>query len=108
MCIRDSGKLAWSYHTVRFVCSKIISARQAMKLIREHWHIENKLHWTLDVSYGEDASRAKSGFIAQNLASIRRFANNMLASVTGRSSNMTDQMKFSLDFEFRKKVLGLD
>lgn len=106
--LNSNGDLAWSYHTVRFVCSKIITAKQAMKLVREHWHVENKLHWTLDVSYGEDASRARSGFIAQNLASIRRFANNMLASVTGRASNMTDQMKFSLDFEFRKKVLGFD
>ena len=37
-----------------------------------HWQVEKKLHWILDVHYGEDASRAETGYFAQNLATLRR------------------------------------
>lgn len=48
------------------------------KLIRDHWSIENKLHWSLDVSFGEDQSRVRTGHAAENLARLRRTALNLL------------------------------
>jgi hypothetical protein len=41
---------------------------------REHWHIENKVHYVRDVSMGEDASRVRSGSAPQVLAAIRNLA----------------------------------
>ena len=90
-----------------YICSKAIDALQAAALVRRHWHVENKLHWTLDVSYGEDASRAMTGYLAENLAQIRRIAQNMLAKVTGRASRLVDQMHFASDLEWRNQVWGL-
>ncbi len=34
--------------------------------IRSHWGVENKLHWTLDVTFCEDASRKRNNNAAQN------------------------------------------
>jgi len=48
------------------------------KLIRDHWGVENKLHWSLDVTFGEDASRLRDGHAAENLSRLRRLALNLL------------------------------
>jgi len=45
--------------------------------IRQHWTIENGLHWILDVTFGEDASRIRTGMGAQNFAIVRRMALNL-------------------------------
>jgi predicted transposase YbfD/YdcC len=46
--------------------------------IRSHWHIENRVHWILDVTFREDDSRARVGFQPENLALLRRMALNLL------------------------------
>ena len=51
------------------------SGRQAQKLavlIRNHWRVENQLHWTLDVSFNEDQCRVRVENAAENLARVRR------------------------------------
>ena len=48
------------------------------RAVRGHWGVENKLHWTLDVWFREDQSRARSGYAAENLATLRRLALNLL------------------------------
>jgi predicted transposase YbfD/YdcC len=50
------------------------SARRLGLAVREHWGVENRLHWSLDVSFGEDQSRARIGNAAQNLSRVRRIA----------------------------------
>lgn len=49
-----------------------------MKAVRKHWSIEINLHWSLDVSFKEDLNRARAGHSAQNLATVRRIALNLL------------------------------
>lgn len=46
--------------------------------IRSHWHVENKLHWQLDVSFNEDQNRLRSGYAAQNISLINKVALNLL------------------------------
>ena len=48
------------------------------RAVRGHWAIENNLHWCLDVVFGEDQSRARSGFAVANLGVARRLALNLL------------------------------
>lgn len=55
-------------------------AELLLNLARGHWGIENRCHWVLDVVYGEDASRVRSGYAAQNLALLRRLSHNLLRS----------------------------
>ncbi|MCL2648415.1 MAG: ISAs1 family transposase, partial [Phycisphaerales bacterium] len=52
--------------------------------IRGHWGVENPLHWSLDVTFGEDASRVRVGHAAENLSRLRRIALNMLQRETSR------------------------
>ena len=46
--------------------------------IRSHWGVENKLHWTLDVAFSEDASRKRNGNAAQNYSILLKIALNLL------------------------------
>jgi len=52
-------------------------AQKLGRAIRQHWGIENKLHWTIDVTF-EDACRIRTGHAPQNLSLLRRIALNAL------------------------------
>ena len=66
------------FDTRYFVTSATLSAEQAAAWVRGHWGIENEMHWTLDVTFGEDQSRLRKGHGAQNMAVVRHFALNLL------------------------------
>ncbi len=53
-------------------------AQRLAHAIRSHWSIENKLHWALDVSFGEDHCRVRKGHGAENFSRLRRIALNLL------------------------------
>ena len=58
--------------------SKRQTPRKLMEVIREHWSVENKLHWPLDVVFNEDDARARKNHAPQNLSFIRRMALDIL------------------------------
>jgi predicted transposase YbfD/YdcC len=56
--------------------------------IREHWSIENKLHWSLDVTFNEDQSRIRQGHAAENAGLLRRLALSILKQDTWYSNSL--------------------
>ncbi|UVK52041.1 ISAs1 family transposase [Mesorhizobium sp. AR02] len=72
------GKTAAS---VRYVAlSKVLTPKHLAETVRAHWTIENQLHWSLDVVFREDDARTRKDNAPQNLAVIRRLAQNILAA----------------------------
>ena len=67
-----------SRQTRYYISSLPGDARVLGAAIRRHWGIENELHWVLDVAFGEDQCRARTGYAAQNVALLRRCALNLL------------------------------
>jgi predicted transposase YbfD/YdcC len=68
---------------VQFYITSIASdANKIGSAIRQHWGIENSVHWTLDVTFGEDESRIRSLHSPQNFALLRRIALNALERET--------------------------
>jgi predicted transposase YbfD/YdcC len=53
-------------------------AATMLAAIRGHWTVENQLHWSLDVSFGEDLCRLRKGHAAENFSRLRRVALNLL------------------------------
>jgi predicted transposase YbfD/YdcC len=61
-----------------YLLSKFMSARRLLQNVRSHWGIENRLHWVLDVVFGEDGARSRKDNAPENLAILRRFAANIV------------------------------
>ena len=69
--------------TIRyFISSWSASARDFLQRIREHWQIENGLHWVLDIAFREDKSRIRKDHAPQNMAILRHMATNLLKQDT--------------------------
>lgn len=63
---------------VRFYLSSVQDKAERLgELVRQHWGIENSLHWVMDVTFNEDASRVRKGYADENLATVRRWALNL-------------------------------
>ncbi len=79
------------------------------RAVRGHWGIENKLHWTLDVCFGEDQSRARTGHAAENLASLRRLALNLLKREKTKKRGVRSKMlNASWDHSYLLTLLGVE
>ncbi|MCF8457023.1 MAG: ISAs1 family transposase [Bacteroidales bacterium] len=63
------------------------------KAVRTHWHIENKLHWILDVVFKEDYCRVRTGHGAENLTTIRKMALNMIKMETSDKGSFKGKRK---------------
>jgi len=61
-----------------FIVSRYFSGERFAQAVRNHWGIENSLHWVLDVTFNEDQSRARERRMADNLSWLRRFAISLL------------------------------
>jgi predicted transposase YbfD/YdcC len=76
--------------------------------IRQHWGIENKLHWALDVSFGEDQSRKRAGNSARNFSLLNRIALNMLRQETSSKRGIKGKrLKAGWDHAYLLKLLGV-
>ncbi len=78
------------------------------RAVRGHWAVENSLHWVLDVQMGEDDSRARTGYAAENLATLRRLALNLLKrEATKKRGIRGKQLNASWDHAYLLRLLGV-
>jgi predicted transposase YbfD/YdcC len=92
-----------------YISSLDAGAERMSALVRGHWHIENKLHWVLDVTFGEDRIKIAKRNGAENLALVRKIALNMLQSTPGRGKGSSVAAKKKLAvwrFDYLLTVLG--
>ncbi len=79
ICSRREVNGVESYEQRYYISShKDKDAEFMAHAIRSHWHVENKLHWQLDVSFNEDQNRLRSGYAAENISLINKVALNLL------------------------------
>jgi predicted transposase YbfD/YdcC len=77
-----------------FISSLTGSAEKIAKAAREHWAIENSLHYVLDVTFNEDKSRIRKDNAPENLAVLRRIALNMVKNEsTHKKSSVRSRIK---------------
>ena len=82
-------------------------AQRLGKAIRQHWSIENQLHWILDVTFGEDACRIRTGNAPENIALLKRWSINLLNQETSfKRSTRQKARRASMDKGYLLKVLA--
>ena len=77
--------------------------------IRQHWRVENSLHWCMDVIFGDDAMRARLGNAAHNFAVLRHIALNLLRlDPTQRKASLkVKRLLAASTDDYRAQLLGL-
>ena len=89
-----------------FLSSLPADAQRIGRAIRLHWGIENQLHWVLDVSFGEDASRIRKGHGPENMTLLRRMAISVLNQETTSKRSMRQKAKLAaMKPDYMMKVL---
>jgi predicted transposase YbfD/YdcC len=91
---------AWYYLTSLRTSADVLAG-----YIRNHWGIENGLHWCLDVAFREDESRTRAGHAGANLGLLRRVALSLLKRAGTKGSIQTRRMKAAWDDEYLLRVL---
>ena len=76
--------------------------------IRSHWAVENKLHWTLDVAFSEDASRKRNQNAAQNYSVLLKIALNLLKNEKSEKQGVKGKrLKAGWDNKYLLKLLKI-
>jgi predicted transposase YbfD/YdcC len=94
-------------YAITSVDKKRASAEQLQKLWREHWHIENKLHYVRDVTYKEDKSQVRAGSIPQVMAALRNAAISLMR-VSGATNIAAACRRFAAQPGLALAAVGLD
>lgn len=95
------------YATRYYISSLSSGAKEHQQAIRLHWGIENKLHWVLDVAFGEDASRKRIGNASQNFSILSKIALNLLKNETSERQGIKGKrLKAAYDQNYLIKILS--
>lgn len=108
--VRKVGEKVADLEQRYYIASRPLTPEQLARAVRSHWDIENKLHWVLDVTMGEDASTVRKDNAPQNLSLLKKIVLNLIRL------DATDPVKCSLrikrkraawDDDVRTNMLGL-
>jgi predicted transposase YbfD/YdcC len=91
-----------------YITSLRPDAARLNSVVRQHWGIENKLHWVLDVGFGEDLDRKRAGHAAQNFSVLNRIALNLLKQdTTFKRGIKAKRLKAAWNHPYLLKLLGI-
>jgi len=91
-----------------FIGSRRASAKTYGRALRNHWRIENSLHWQLDVTFQEEQNRVTKRNAAENLALLRRLALSLLQAHPAKLSIAKKRFAAALDPDFLEEILRGD
>ena len=89
-----------------YLCSKVMPVEDFANVVRAHWGIENGLHWSLDVTFGEDQCRLRSGHGPQNMAIVRHIVMNLMRTTRTRSSLKVRRKKAGWNTRYLGDILA--
>lgn len=91
-----------------YLASLAPDAERAAQTVRQHWGVENSLHWVLDVAFREDESRVRVGNAPENLALVRKITHNLLQQEkTLKRGVKTKRFVAALDDAYLLKILNV-
>jgi predicted transposase YbfD/YdcC len=89
-----------------YISSVVADAKEFNSFIRQHWGVENSLHWTLDVTFREDAQRKRNGKAAQNFSMVQKIALNLLKKEESKRMIIKNKrLMAAWDNEFLMRIL---
>ena len=83
-----------------YLARGVLDAARANALIRQHWGIENSVHWVLDMTFNEDYSRIRTDHAPQNMAVLRHITLNLLRQESSRGNLKSKRFRAGLNEEY--------
>jgi len=107
MTINNTTRSSGNSVEIRYyILSKYISGARFASAFRDHWGIENSLHWQLDVTFGEDQSRIRKGHADTNFSTLRRTALSLLKQEKSAKCGVKNKrLKSGWDGDYLAKVV---
>ena len=91
-----------------YISSRLAGAERMGTVVRGHWGVENGLHWSLDVVFGEDQARMREGNSAENFSVLRRIALNLFRQdSTVKAGIKNRRLLACCDDVYRQKLLEI-
>ena len=88
-----------------FLSSLALDAPLLARAVRAHWHVENRLHWVLDVVFHDDLMRLRTDHGPKNRATIKHMAMNLLRGARGKDSLKTRRKAAAWNHDYLKAIL---
>jgi len=103
-CVLRDGKEQMECR--HYILSKYLSAKKFAQAVRNHWSIENRLHWQLDVTFQEDQCRIRKGNADANFSTLRRTALSLLKNNHSKKVGVKNKrLLAALDDDYLLEVL---
>jgi len=91
-----------------YISSLQLSPQRLLEVIRDHWGIENRLHWCLDMAFREDESRYRTDHGPENLATVRHIAVNQLRQdITAKTGIRARRLRAARSLPYLERILTL-
>lgn len=88
-----------------YVSSAPLDAEVFAAAVRAHWHVENRLHWVLDVVFHDDLARLRTGNGPANMAVIRHMAMNLVRNPKDKHSLKNRRKLANLNPDYLETLL---
>ena len=107
--VTSTGETRTSAESRYYICSdEEPTAKRLQQAVREHWGVENNLHWTIDMAFREDESRIRTGNAPSNMAVLRHIALNLIRQDKERKVGVkASRLKAGWSTDYLEKLLGL-
>lgn len=88
-----------------FISSLPANIQQFAKAVRGHWGIENRLHWVLDMVFGDDHCRVRKDNAAANFTTLKHVALNLIQKSRGKKSIRVMRKKAGWNNQILRKII---
>jgi predicted transposase YbfD/YdcC len=98
------GKI--SKETRFYITSLTLLANTIGPMIRDHWAIENGLHWLLDMLFRDDECRVRTDNAPANFTTLKHMANNVFRRAPGKDSQRLKRKTAGWDDEYLASLIA--
>jgi len=88
-----------------YITSLLLVASALAPLIRDHWAVENSLHWVLDMVFRDDECRIRKDHAPANFTTIKHMTSNLMRNATGKHSMRLKRKAAAWDDEYLARLV---
>ena len=89
-----------------YITSLKLPAATVGPMIRDHWAIENSLHWVMDMVFRDDECRVRTDNAPANFVTLKHMANNLIRRAPGKDSQRLKRMTAAWDDDFLETLIA--